>query len=102
MYDKHPYVSVSANREECHAGWDSIGDVLRKALNGHLRIVCVECYPGVFENDLRDQLIALLNPSMVVMTESLFLSQAELSERVDPLLTDDPVFGVMNGMEMKR
>jgi len=100
MYDKYPYVLVSADRGECHAGWEPIGDELRKSLHIDRTIVCVECYPGVFETDLRDQLIAQLDPTMIVMTKSLFLSRSELAERIDPLLTDDPVFGLMNGMEI--
>jgi len=104
MYDKHPYILASTNSKMCQVGWDSIGDVLRDYLNGrgHIgrQIVCVECYPGVFENDVRDRLIAMLSPSMVVKTATLFISPVELATRIDPLLTDDPVFGVMNEIEI--
>src|SRR5258707_3706716 len=100
MYDKHPYILASTDSEDCYAGWGSIGNALRKFLDSSKKIVCVECYPGVFEGDVRDRLTALLNPSLVVMTESLSLSPPELAERVDPLLTDDPVFCVMHSIEI--
>jgi len=100
MYDKHPYVSVSNNREECHVGWGQIGDLLRKSLKDGRQIVCVECYPGVFEDDVRDHLTASLNPKLVVATATLLLAPDELAARIDPLLTGDPVFGVMNKIEV--
>lgn len=96
MYDKYPYVSISSSQEACSVGWKSIGALLRASLTGGRQVVCVECYPGIFERDVRDHLAALLHPSLVIATESLYLSADVLSERVDPLLTDDPVFGVMS------
>ncbi len=102
MYDRHPYVSVSTNGEDCHIGWKAIGYPLRDFLGDEGRIVCVECYPGVFVGEVRDRLTELLKPSRVISTEDLFLASEELARRVAPMLTDDPVFGVMNGMEIKN
>jgi mannose-6-phosphate isomerase class I len=102
MYDRHPYVSVSTDGEDCHIGWEAIGYPLREFLGDEGRIVCVECYPGVFVGEVRDRLTELLKPSRVISTEDLFLASEELARRVAPMLTDDPVFGVMNGMEIKN
>jgi len=100
MYDKYPYASVSTNREECHVGWRAIGDVLLKSIDAGQRIMCVECYPGVFESDVRDHLAASLTPQLVIATESLLLAPHQLAAQIDPLLTDDPVFGMMSTMEI--
>ena len=101
MYDSQPYIPVSPNGEECRKGWDAIAVALRERLGGDRRIVCVECYPGVFVDEVRDRLTALLQPRHVIATEDLLLTPAQLNERVGPLLTDDPVFGVMNCMEIE-
>jgi mannose-6-phosphate isomerase class I len=101
MYDSQPYIPVSPNGEECRKGWEAIAVALRERLGGDRRIVCVECYPGVFVNEVRDRLTALLQPRHVIATEDLLLTPAQLNERVGPLLTDDPVFGVMNCMEIE-
>src|ERR1700739_4476054 len=101
MYDSQPYIPVSANGEEGRKGWEAIAVAFRERLGAERRIVCVECYPGVFVNEVRDRLTALLQPRHVIATEELLLTPDELNERVGPLLTDDPVFGVMNCMEIE-
>ena len=68
---------------------------------GKSQIICVECYPGVVIHPIRQQLEAILQPSRVVSTENLLLSPAELNQKLMPLLTDHPVFGVMNTIEIK-
>src|ERR1700723_3564327 len=101
MYDSQPYIPVSPNGEECRKGWEALAVALRERLGGDRRIVCVECYPGVFVDEVRDRLTASLQPRYVIVTEDLLLTPAQLNERVGPLLTDDPVFGVMNCMEIE-
>jgi mannose-6-phosphate isomerase class I len=101
MYDKYPYISVSPDNGDCRQGWEEIGHLLRRSLSRERRVVCVECYPGVFEKEIRDQLVMLLKPARVIATEDLLLDPAKLNERVAPMLTDDPVFGVLNGIEIK-
>jgi mannose-6-phosphate isomerase class I len=100
MYDKHPYVAV-ANADECLCGWEAIGGALRESWSDQRRALCVECYPGVFVEDVCYWLTILLKPSLVISTEDLLLPPAELNRRVAPILTDDPVFGVMNGSELE-
>ena len=100
MYDKQPYIAVSSNSSDCRIGWEAIGNSLRESIAGGRRIVCIECYPGVFVKEVRDRLASSLHPAKVIATEDLFLPAAELDRRVAPMLTDDPVFGVMNGIEI--
>jgi mannose-6-phosphate isomerase class I len=106
MYDKQPFISVSGFPAEPFSGWPAIACALRDALAGERIVVCVECYPGVLVDDVRQQLVALLGPSqldpaMVISTEDLLLTPQELDRRFDSLLTDDPVFGVMNRAEIE-
>jgi mannose-6-phosphate isomerase class I len=100
MYDKHPYVEVGT-ADECFCGWEAIGHALSESLSSERRILCVECYPGVFVEDVAHWLTALLQPAHVISTENLLLPTAELDQRVAPMLTDDPVFGIMNGAEIE-
>jgi mannose-6-phosphate isomerase class I len=102
MYDSRPYVPVSSHPEDCRVGWDSIAHALRESLHSKRSIVCIECYPGVLVHDVCEQLVALLKPSLLISTEDLLLAPASLNERVAPMLTDDPVFGVMNCIEIEE
>ena len=101
MYDSRPHVPVSCHSGDCRVGWDSIGHVLRTSLKNESSILCIECYPGVFVRDVCERLAALLTPSLLISTDGLLLAPASLNERVAPMLTDDPVFGVMNCIEIE-
>jgi len=102
MYDSRPYVPVSSHPEDCHVGWDSIGRSLREIQNRKRSTVCIECYPGVFVHEVCERLAALLKPALLISTEDLLLAPAILNDRVAPMLTDDPVFGVMNCIEIEE
>ena len=101
MYDRQPYIPVSSHSDQCRKGWEAIGHLLREFLTRDRRVVCVECYPGVFVDDVLDRMTGIFKPSLVISTENLFLSPKELDRRIAPMLTDDPVFGVMNGMQIE-
>jgi mannose-6-phosphate isomerase class I len=102
MYDKQPYISVSSSDAQCRFGWEAIGRSLREVPDDARRVVCVECYPGVFVREVRVRLEAFLEPSLVISTEDLLLPPGELDRRFDPILTDDPVFGRMTGIEIEE
>src|SRR5882757_3084569 len=101
MYDKQPYIPVSSDSGDCQVGWDAIGETLRASLSGELCIVCVECYPGVLTTEVSSQLDAALRPQLLISSEDLFLPPRDLQSLVASVLTDDPVFGVLNGFEIR-
>jgi mannose-6-phosphate isomerase class I len=101
MYDKQPFIPVSGFPGEPCSGWPAIARALRDARAGGRRVVCVECYPGVLVDDVLRQLAALLDPALVISTEDLMLPPQELDRNFASLLTDDPVFGVMNRVEIE-
>ncbi|HEX4156495.1 MAG TPA: class I mannose-6-phosphate isomerase [Acidobacteriaceae bacterium] len=96
MYDKTPFVAVGAE-SECLCGWDRIVKQLRSRTEG---VVCIECYPGVLLDEIEVALLPAFTGWRIIHTADLFLSPEILAERFDPLLTDDPVFGVMNQAEL--
>lgn len=100
MYDSQPYLPVSSRNSDCHKGWDAIADALANTLPDKKFVLCVECYPGVLVDDLRKQLQQRLKPSQIIVADDLLQSASVLDERIAPMLTDDPVFGMMNSMEV--
>ncbi|MBW4027192.1 MAG: mannose-6-phosphate isomerase [Acidobacteria bacterium] len=93
MYDKYPEIQVSDSSARCMAGWDSITAELQRGALGRRCVLCVECYPGVFVPELCAALKTALNPALFINVEELLLPPASIQERVQPWLTDDPVFG---------
>jgi mannose-6-phosphate isomerase class I len=96
MYDKFPYIAVSSDDSLCCVGWAEIGAALRARLSSRNAIVCVECYPGTIVVPMVEALAAQLSPSHVLLAETCYLPRDEIQSRFASLLTDDPVFGMMN------
>lgn len=102
-YDKHPFVQVSASASQCEVGWTRILERLKCAVNsaGAKRsILCVECYPGVFIDEIKEALEQGLNPARVFDTREHMKSSPEIDRMLEPYLTDDPVFGRINGIRI--
>jgi mannose-6-phosphate isomerase class I len=99
-YDKFPYVPVHRSSSGVSIGWRAIGERLCGELSNKSAIVCVECYPGVFVDEVEQALRESLKPSLVVRSADCLKSSAELQKMFADLLTDDPVFGRMNFTEI--
>lgn len=95
-YEKHPVVAVSDSREGCDAGWASIAQRLKSRVRPGRFIVCVECYPGCFEEEIERELTKALNPVRVVRASQFYLPEKEIQAVCEHDLGDDPVFGFMN------
>jgi mannose-6-phosphate isomerase class I len=96
-YDKFPQTRVPDSEGACVEGWDAIGSRLGK-LDG---VVAVECYPGTDVQAICCELVARLNPELVLDTRDLLRCPDEIEALVAPFLGgDDPVFGYMSGLSL--
>ena len=94
-FDKYPTVPISSSTGECAVGWESVLERLGNAKPG---VLCVECYPGVFVEEIERATVGGLSPSQVFRSSDCLKASSELERALSPILTDDPVFGRMNGM----
>jgi mannose-6-phosphate isomerase class I len=99
-YDKTPYVPVSGDKADCSVGWVDILSRLRAAIAPGPFVLCVECYPGAFVAEIARALQDGLRPVGMIAAEECFRPAADLERMLAPNLTDDPVFGHMNGIEL--
>src|SRR3982074_1278298 len=101
-YDKSPYVSITERTSDCQVGWREIGQRLTGALPGAHALLCVECYPGVFLEEVEAALVQQLNPLLIIRSADSFKNPQEIEALVKPYLGgDDPVFGRMNGLTVQ-
>ena len=100
-YDKSPYVAVDPDAELCAEGWPEIVERLRGAIGLGRVVLCVECYPGVLIEEIVDALRQGLGCRRIFLSEEAFRLPDEVDEFLKPYLTDDPVFGVMNGVRIE-
>ena len=99
MYDRFPFVP-SGSRDECLEGWSQIGQAIRSRAHSGTTVV-VECYPGVFLEEVHRELASALPDANFVCTPDLFRPAAAIDRMLEPLLGDDPVFGTMNSIEIE-
>jgi len=91
-YDKCPFVACGA-ANECTVGWAAIAQQLPKR-----GVLSVECYPGADVDEIASELTAHLLLQELIDVRNLYRSPEELRAIFAPYLTDDRVFGHMNGV----
>lgn len=101
-YDKFPCVPVAAEADACQAGWPALTARLRAALPPPAAdsplVIAVECYPGTDLAQVQRELVAALRPALVLVADDLYYPAAAIDRLVAGPLTDDPVFGRLNGL----
>jgi mannose-6-phosphate isomerase class I len=95
-YDKHPCIRAGASPSQCWVGWREVASRLRAAQAATRSVLCVECYPGSFEQEIGKALEDGLRPAQVIYARDLLKAPREIDEMLRPALGDDPVFGHMN------
>lgn len=96
-YDTKPFVEVPAEHaSSLWMDWDAIANELTARSSANALIV-VECYPGVDDETVRNELAQRLRPARTVDSKTAFKSEEEIDAMVAPFLGgDDPVFGYLN------
>jgi hypothetical protein len=95
-FDKFP--SIKIDGQVCLQGWKNITDKLRDAYNEkHTEkvIVAIECYHGVYTNELFDELRQHIPEAILFNASTAMKAANEIEKMVYPFVTDDPVFGYM-------
>jgi mannose-6-phosphate isomerase class I len=91
-YDKSPFVAAG-RAEQCDVGWPAIAARLKES-----RVLCIECYPGVFVGQTVKDLCAQLNLFAVFLSEECLKTPGQLRALLDPVLGSDRVFARMSGI----
>ena len=102
-YDKQPAIKVTGGEGRCAMGWKEVCETLEQAVCARRMRRCVmtvECYAGVFEEEIAGML-QVLDPVRMVRSAQAFLPPAEIERKVAPFNGgDDPIFGRMNELGM--
>lgn len=90
-YDRFPTNEV----KEHFNSFEGYKEILEEIKKHNSRIICVETYPGVDDEELLNQLTDELKPDKVILSIDMFLDSDELTKKMYPNLTDDRVRGKM-------
>lgn len=98
-YDKYPVVKVSETAEGiCFCGWQEITDRLNNdlaAIDRAVKIVVVECYQGVLDEEVRTALQKQLAHTLWIDSASAMKPADEINAFLKDDITDDEIFGYM-------
>jgi mannose-6-phosphate isomerase class I len=100
-YDKFPVIAVQSARDCAWQGWNSIVEHIRGQISKGARRLAIESYPGVFEDEISAVFSEALAPVHVVRVRDGYKSPRDIEAMTSRELTDDPVFGRMNGFVIK-
>lgn len=97
-YDKYPAIHVRTDGGVyAWQGWESIAEELCGRLNRETRqIICVDCYHGVWEDEVLRSLAEGLKPDHVFLAGDAALPKDRVNAMLAYNVTDDRVFGVMS------
>lgn len=103
-YDKFPFVSIQGHETACTCGWQDVCDVIGETVRSRgmkKTVVAIECYPGVFEDEILDALQTYLPGNTILRSASAFLQPAAIDHLVAPDLGgEDPIFGRMTKLSL--
>lgn len=99
-FQQRPAVQISPDERECALGWIEILD--RLSDHRGCNRIAIECYPGVLLETLREELVARMQPDLVLDSAATLLCPAALEEKFAAFLGDDPVFGFLSPVTLEE
>ena len=92
-YDKYPATVIDGN---IFQGWGEIRGVLASKLS-EKAVLAVDCYTGVYEKELIDEL-SLLQPAEIILVNELYKDEKVIAEMTERFMTDDVLFGYVTNL----
>ena len=90
-YDRFPETEIKGFDNKAFSGWDDIINQLKKELDN---VLVVDCYPGVNDKELLENIRKAADFDLVVLMDDIFYNGEKITEIMKPFLTDDRVRGI--------
>jgi len=103
-YNKFPSVKMPSEYT-CYSDWDTICNQITNDLskiNKSKKVVVVEFYHGIDENEIATELISRLNPTYNINSSDAFLPEDEIKKMVFPDVTNDRIFGYFSRLTLDQ
>jgi hypothetical protein len=103
-YDKSPAVEIAGGGGKAWRGWPEICRELFSAIDAaSTPVVAIECYPGVFQQEIGQALQAARPDIQVIEMQDALLSEEEIEQLIAPFTGgDDPIFGFTSDLTLSR
>ncbi len=101
-YDKLPCIIPKNFSGDCRKGWEQTCSIIEKKVNeikGNKKIIILECYPGVLDEEIVPNLTRRLGGTFYFANDFL-LSEEKVKQLIWPDVTDDEVFGYITRLQL--
>ncbi len=98
-YDKYPVIPISSDSADCDLGWFPVVERIRSIYQSGKRIICIECYPGVFEDEILAALRRTFSHVEIFCVGEALEATDEIDQMLAEELSNDPVFGRLSSLE---
>ncbi len=100
-YDKQPFIEFKSDATNAWQGWEQICGVISDRLKNATgkKIVALECYPGILEEEVGTTLRETLDGKFFD-TRDYMLTEERIEKLVYPDVTDDEIFGYITRLKM--
>ncbi len=99
-FNKFPSVKVKSSAR-CYTGWSAIQDEISKTIQSKpANIVVVECYQGVFVEDILKSLKSSFPDAQLVESSTALKTEQEIRTLTHPDVTNDRIFGVITQLQL--
>lgn len=96
-YDKFPSTKFEGNLVQ---GWEQIRTLLGEKANADMnKILAVDCYTGVHEEELERE-FRLLHPALLINTRNCMKAESEVAAMTAPFMTEDTLFGYVTHLKL--
>ena len=102
-YNKYPIIIVPELFTEHWENWLLISQQLNTHLSAiakTVKVLVVECYHGVLEEEVINGILTKINATKVVASSDAMYSESEINRRFEQDVTDDEIFGFMTRAHM--
>ncbi|MBE6126075.1 MAG: mannose-6-phosphate isomerase [Erysipelotrichaceae bacterium] len=90
-YDRFPETEIKGFDDKAFSGWD---DIVNQLSNELKNVLVVDCYPGVYDQELLPNIRKAADFDLVVLMDDIFYEGEKITEIMKPFLTDDRVRGI--------
>lgn len=95
----YPEILVSNSNDHAWQDYRNIKNELNRAINTlgkQKTIVTIDCYPGVKMEELKANLVSVMEPAYAFFADDLYYSSDKVTDMINFHLTTDRVFGKMS------
>lgn len=99
-FNKYPSVKVNTS-SSCQLGWSEITAEISRSINAKsVQTIVIECYQGVFLNDIIAWIQRDFSSAHIINSSSVFKTEDEIRTLTHPFVTDDRIFGFITTLQL--